>query len=631
MVSIWASLARAQHASENPILSADDAFGLTLGTETIGIYGPEGVRGFSPQVAGNARIDGLYFDQQGLLSSRVIEGSTIRVGLSAIGYAFPAPTGLVDYDLRRPGGNKPIATVIVDAGPADNRSISIDGSFPVISNRVQLPIGASYQVAASFPGYSSRVANFGAAPEWTPNDRIKIRAFFDWQQTSDAKTMPLIFTDGDFLPPDMGQRYRGQDWARGKSLSENYGGIVNASLSQRWSLAVGIFRSISDAPVSYADLYVDTQPSGSALHELVGSPDQTVASTSGEVRLTGQFSQGSLRHEIILLARGRDAMALYGGSAVVAVGPALIGAGMQVPAPDFTYSARTHDHTELKSLGVAYHGRWLGIGEVTFGIQDETYKKEVAAPGQGVSRLTTSPLRYYGTFAASLTDRTTVYTGYTQGLEDSGVAPSTAENRGAILPAAQTWQVDGGLRYLLSSNLKLIAGLFEVNKPYFNLDENTVDRQLGFQRAKGFEFSIAGQITKNLTVNVGGLFGHVKVMGPTLRADGVGSTAIGQPHVQAVVDVNYSAPKWPAFSVDLGATYFGTAPASVDSMVYEPSTTTVNVGGRYSFSALGAPASIRVQARNVIGINVWNIGYSPGFFQYPPQRGFLAYLTIDIG
>ena len=84
----------------------------------------------------------------------------------------------------------------------------------------------------------------------------------------------------------------------------------------------------------------------------------------------------------------------------------------------------------------------------------------------------------------------------------------------------------------------------------------------------------------------------------------MGSTAIGQPHIQAVVDLNYAVPQLPALSADLGAMYFGTAPASVDNVVYEPSTTTLNIGGRYSFFAFGAPASIRVQARNVAGINV---------------------------
>ena len=89
--------ARAQHAADNPVASADDAFGLTLGLESVGMYNSSGVRGFSPQAAGNVRIDGLYFDEQGALSDRVIESSAIRVGLTEIGYAFPAPTGIVDY------------------------------------------------------------------------------------------------------------------------------------------------------------------------------------------------------------------------------------------------------------------------------------------------------------------------------------------------------------------------------------------------------------------------------------------------------------------------------------------------------------------------------------------------------
>src|SRR5689334_16661465 len=83
---------RAQHATDNPVASATDAFGMTLGLETIGLYGPSFVRGFSPQTAGNVRIEGLYFDQQGALSKRVVDGSTIRIGVSEVGYAFPAPT-----------------------------------------------------------------------------------------------------------------------------------------------------------------------------------------------------------------------------------------------------------------------------------------------------------------------------------------------------------------------------------------------------------------------------------------------------------------------------------------------------------------------------------------------------------
>ncbi|HKN41271.1 MAG TPA: TonB-dependent receptor, partial [Sphingomicrobium sp.] len=52
--------ALAQRTGENAVTSAEDAFGTSVGNETIGLYSTDEVRGFSPAVAGNIRIDGLY-------------------------------------------------------------------------------------------------------------------------------------------------------------------------------------------------------------------------------------------------------------------------------------------------------------------------------------------------------------------------------------------------------------------------------------------------------------------------------------------------------------------------------------------------------------------------------------------
>ena len=238
---------RAQHASDNPVATAEDAFGLTLGLESIGMYGPGQVRGFSPQSAGNVRIDGLYFDQQGLLSNRVIEGSTIRVGVSEIGYAFPAPTGIVDYNLRHPGDGTPNATIIANIGPYEAKGLSVDGSLPVIGKELQLPMGVSTQVSTQSPygpysGYTSTITSAGITPQWSPNDKITVRGLIDWQQTRDATTFPLYFAAGDFLPPPTPRGYLGQNWAKGRSLTENLGGLVTAQLSPEWSLAAGGWR-----------------------------------------------------------------------------------------------------------------------------------------------------------------------------------------------------------------------------------------------------------------------------------------------------------------------------------------------------------------------------------------------------
>jgi iron complex outermembrane recepter protein len=625
---------RAQHASDDPLASANDAFGLTLGLESIGLYGPGGVRGFNPQSAGNVRIGGLYFDQQGALSNRVVEGSTIRIGVSEIGYAFPAPTGIVDYDLRHPGNGSPSATVVASAGPFQAHGLSVDGNLPLISSALQLPMGASLQTstqtaAGGFdPGYTSTVANVGATPQWKPNDWLTLRGIFDWTQTTHVKTLPFVFTAGDYLPPETPRGYYGQNWAEGRTLAENFGGIVTARLSTHWSLAAGMFRSIADLPVSYEDLYLDTLSNGSAQQFMVGNPEQRTASTSGEARLTGRFGTGSWRHDLVFLARGRDTLALYGGSDVVNVGPALIDQGIQVPEPAFTYTARTQDRTELWSAGVAYRAQWQGHGDFAFGIQRESYDKDVIFPGLPAARRTDRPLRAYGNVAVALGERVTTYAGYTQGLEDSGSVPSVAANRGTILPDARTWQMDAGLRYLLTSKLKLIAGVFEIEKPYFNFDTNNVDRELGVQRAHGVELSLSGEVVNNLNVAVGALLGEVEIIGSNLAAEGVGTTAFGQPRVQGTVNANYKLPLWPALSADITVIHFGTSPASVDNVAQNPAQTVLQLGGRYRFKMWGAPSTLRVQVQNVTNYYFWNMGYSPGFSQFQP-RSYFAYLTMD--
>jgi iron complex outermembrane recepter protein len=626
---------RAQHASDNPVTSAEDAFGLTLGLESIGMYGPGQVRGFSPETAGNVRIDGLYFDQQGPLSNRVVEGSTIRVGVSEIGYAFPAPTGIVDYDLRHAGDGTPTATIIANAGPYQARGVSIDGSLPLIGKELLLPIGVSTQVStqtpyAPYPGYTATITSAGATPQWSVNDRVTVRALFDWQETRNATTLQLFFTAGDFLPPRIPRGYLGQDWARGQSLTRNLGSLVTAQVSRRWSLAAGLFHSTADNPLSFADFYTDIQPNGRSEHLVVGYPDQSTSSTSGEVRLTGVFKADDWRHKIIFLARGRDILARYGGDDVVNVGSTFIGSGLQVPEPRFTYSTRTSDRTQLWSIGSAYQLDWRGRAALELGIQQENYSKNVTSPGASPAQLTDHPLRAYGNSAVLLARDLTLYAGYTQGLEDSGVVPSSAQNRGAILPASRTWQGDTGVRFAVTPQLKIIAGVYELQKPYFNLDTIGIDRELGVQQARGFEFSISGQQLAHFDINAGILAAKVSIVGPDLAAEGVGPVAFGQPRLQYVANVNYSFPWYPAVSLDLAATHFGSQPASVDNRIYTPAVTLLNVGGRYRFTIFGKNTTLRVQIQNLPDSYWWASVYTPGYFEWPGPRTIFAYLTADL-
>lgn len=621
-------LLTAARAEDNPIIAADDAFGMTLGTESIGIYSPVLVRGFNPQAAGNVRVDGLYFDQQGSLSNRVIEGATIHVGMSNTGYIFPAPTGIVDYTLRG-GHSASDAVLTLYEGPYESTAANLDVNWSLLNQQVVIPMGVGAGVEATAPGYTSKGYSLGAVPKFTPNERITIRALIDWQRSSQQRNEPFIFPSGDFIPPQIGGGYWGQDWTQTRTEILNYGAMLAAELSQHWSVLVGVFRSISDSPVSFSDLYVNAERSGAADHVVVGYPNQRAASTSGEVRVVRHISAGAWYYDVILSARGRDVRDVYGGSDLVDLGTIALGDSRQFPKPDFHYTGRTMEHGDLSTLGLIYRARLPGKAEWSVGVQQYDYRKSDMLPEAPEYQLRESTWRGYGSATYSLTDQLAVYAGYTQGLEDSGVAPGSAQNRGAVLQATETWQIDADLRWLMGTRLKWMLGAFQINEPYFTIDNSNIDRELGVQRARGGEFSVAGKVSSSLSIVVGAMITQVKVIGPDLNAAGISSVAFGQSHNQIVLNADYSPVSLPSLSLDFGINRTGVTPASQDGLVRIPPFNMINAGGRYRFHAFNIPFSLRVEVSNLTNVYIWNVGNNPGFYRLPP-RGLLAYLTAEL-
>lgn len=146
-------IALVNHSEENVITQASDAFGTSVGDESIGLYSGGNVRGFSAFAAQNVRIEGLYFDNQGPLSDAVRAGSTIQVGISALGYPFPAPTGIVDFYLRR-SAEKPVVSARTGFGDFFAPFATVDAALPLTCN-LDLNIGAGveefvYPDAANF-------------------------------------------------------------------------------------------------------------------------------------------------------------------------------------------------------------------------------------------------------------------------------------------------------------------------------------------------------------------------------------------------------------------------------------------------------------------------------------------------
>ena len=616
----------AQRTDENAVESAQDAFGTSVGNERVGLYSPFGARGFSPVQAGNVRINGMYFDYQADLNQRLISGSNVRVGLTAQGYPFPAPTGVADFALRLPG-SEAVASTVIGIGPFGAPRVEVDAQLP-ISERLAIAGGVGITEQGLYYGGEGTVLTAAAIARWRPSDNVEIVPFWSFQREHDGEAQPIIFTGGAFLPPQIERRrYFGPEWARNEGEDVNFGLLTSFRFGD-WTLRGGAFRSIAHDYSNFTPLFLNTTPQGQADRDVIAEQGRRFASTSGELRLSRQLIEGDRLHLFHLMARGRMQERLTGSTQRFSFGRGRIDEPIDAPEPVLTPLPQTNDEVRQATFGIGYEGRWRGVGELSLGVQRTFYEKAVVRPSGALPVSESSPWLFNGTLSILASEDLVFYAGYTKGLEESPVAPDVAVNRGEAPPAILTEQMDAGFRLNVTDALRLVAGVFDVRKPYFALDQGLVFRELGEVRNRGIEMSLAGQITRRLSIVLGAVFLDATVSGDQVDQGLIGPRPIGSIGRTITGALNWDVPWMEGLSLDL--TYEGASERIADranSFVIPPRYVAA-VGGRYRFEIFDKPATLRAQVASVNN----TYGYSnlgEGFYYNPPRR-FQMSLTVDM-
>ena len=615
----------AQRAGENAVTSAGDAFGTSVGNEQIGLYSSDEVRGFSPGAAGNLRIDGLYLGGLFIGNPRLLAGTSVKVGLTAQGYPFPAPTGIVELSLR-PAGAEPVLSAVLHGGTQNG--LELDGQLP-LSKDFSLAGGVGYNHYLDNPGGDfSDYWSVGIAPAWRPNKDTEVRAFYALEVGPKDVSTPYIFVDGPHLPPRIPHRFQGQHWAAWHNRNDMTGLFGHTVLGGGWSLKAGLFHQVFESKRSFNTLFLDTAADGASDFVVAIHPVRTTRYSAGEARLTRQFREGPRRHEFDLSAKGGSRGGDFGGEQVVDFGPVTVGQiPPQFPKPDVEFEPETSDKSRQLTAGIAYHGIWSGVGELGVGLQKTNYRKTISPPDTAPIVTRAHPLLWNATLAVNLLRGLVAYGGYTRGLEDSGVAPEIAVNRSEAPPALLTSQRDLGLRYALGP-MRLVVGGFDVRKPYFNLDPALVFRDLGTVRHRGLEISLAGEPIEGLDLVAGAVLMKPRVSGPAVELGLIGSKPVGQAETMITSYADYRLPFARAFSVNLGINYLGKRPGSADNLLTVPARTIVDLGGRYRFSLGKAPATLRLQVSNLTSRYAWDVTDFGGFRRNRP-RSLQADLSVD--
>jgi len=628
--------ALAQRADENALTSAEDAFGTTVGGETIGLYSASSARGFSPIRAGNLRLEGLFFDARGggggnvRLSNRLVEQNTIRVGLSAQSYPFPAPTGIADFTIRVPGDIRTLSTVFRAAYP-ETAAFELDTQIP-ISERFTL--GGGFSVDRSMSNFAMINYSLDGAiiGRWRVSDNFQLMPFYSRTRQFEGVWGPFLFSAGADLPPKYDRsKPLTQDWTAFDNDDANFGMISRANWAE-WNLSFGVFRSTSwrrggdSAQLHFRNI----QPTGDAdlLYVRLAGQTSPNESWSGESRLARSYTEGDRRHTVFFNARSKRVQNGYGGNVTRAIGPGNILNPVPLPAPTFAPGARGREYVSQYSGGVSYQVLWKSVGEFSVGLQRTRYTRFTRFVDPTPEE-TTNEWLYNATLAAYLSDRLVVYSGYTRGLEDSPRAPPFAVNSGASASATITSQIDGGFRYTVIPGLTLVGGLFEVSKPFFDLDTTGFFGRLGDVRHRGVELSLSGSPLPGLTIVTGAVGLKARLSGTLVDTGVMGQIPPDTVPLTALLSMQYGPSAWNGFSVDGRVSHNAAYIADVLNTFKSAAVTTVDVGARYRFRLADNPALLRFQVQNLFDVWEWNVQGTQLELRTTPQRKVSLQLTVD--
>lgn len=624
----------AQTVKDNALSQAEDAFGTNVGLESTGIYTEYETRGFSPLDAGNVRIDGIYFDQVAVPASKLRERTAMRVGFSAVDTPFVAPTGIVDHQLKpfpKEAGN----TLTYNSYYYGGYFGEWEYRVPVVEDRLAFTggIGLSHMGQADGADTKSwgvtmraigRVGGFEISP------------FFSGGQYSRVDAKPLAAVTSGYLPNVPPRRkYLGQPWVRGKKIHQNLGLTIKGAITDDLSIRAGIFRSAGDRDSNFTEIFNVQAADGLSGHYIYADPAHDINSTSGEALLVWRVGGQGNAHRFFAGYRGRERLTETGGSDFFNLGTIIHGQIEHVPQPTFEFGPVNRGVVRQSSWMFGYVGNLDGVGRINLGVQKARYRaSQRHGDTQLVDLSTADPWLYNAGLLMEIAPSLSAYFATQRGLEDSGTASEHATNRDEQLPATQSTQYEGGLRWNFGKG-QLVVAAFQITKPYFSYDAARNLVVLGQERHRGAEVSISARFLSRFKVLLGAVLMDPAVTGPGREAGLVGPRPTGVPKVFVRADTSYRTDLPGNLTFTASAEYKGSNPATAalighlgDRQLMVPSFVSFDLGTRQAFNINKTPLSLRVLVQNIFDKGGWHVP-APDVLLPKYRRGVLAVLSVD--
>jgi iron complex outermembrane receptor protein len=234
------------------------------------------------------------------------------------------------------------------------------------------------------------------------------------------------------------------------------------------------------------------------------------------------------------------------------------------------------------------------------------------------------------TYAAGLVlkplgdDSLSIYASYIEALQTTAAPPSLAINQGTVPPPTPSYQREVGVKYVPWKGILAQVSYFNISQGNAVLDTNFIYALNGRSKYDGFDASITGDITEDLSVSVGGLLAMAKVVSGNPTCGPVGQPVVCATFTPTLVGLDVeNTPKASAsafaqyklgglwdeldgVSVNAGLFYTGARyTVTGASRARIGDYTLLDLGAAYSTDRFEYPMTFRFTARNVTNRRYW--------------------------
>lgn len=625
MISL-SNAAYAQSVGDVAVREADNAFGVTIEGASLGLYNIKNARGASPIETGNVRVDGLFAFVGSL--GRLSDSAQVALGPSALSTFHAAPSGVVEQSLRRV--RQPFISTSVSLNDRLSSEISADFGY---SGGGQISYYGGGGVARTDPGGTVDDDWFfdvaGAAFADFETSRWAAFGSFTSEQGSE---LDRLFVTADGLPPpklaDRRQSYA-QPYAQGNFRTALAGVIGHIALGESLALKVGGFLdSYHDGAYFKERIDLDAMSGNREGIRVLSRFDPGGATTlSGEVRLEQSVTANGLRGLLFASARFRRERARFGGTDEQTLDTSLVSFQTRslAPQPTFVSGPDFREDVDQALFGAGAHLAWQDRVALNVGLQRSRYKRETEESGAGAVRSVSS--RWIGNALGKirLASNLFIYAGFATGIEELAAPPINAINANAALAAALSRQKEGGVSVRVGDQLDVVIGVFELTRPFADLDASNVFRVAGQQKDRGVEASFVWRPTGTVNFLSGWILQDSKVVDDQL---GQSFVTPGIPEIRGFASIDYGISFLDGLFVNAAFRYERGVPTMLDGGVTLPDRTEIDIFLRYEFTANGVPAQIELGVENATDEFAW-FPDGRGGFTSDGGRFFSASLVAD--